>query len=140
MKPLFVYGILQFPEILVALLGHTVRMETATLPGYERCRKSSRNGVMRGPGILASLDATVSGFLLLDLSVEDRTVIDLLEGKYDRTPIVVKQNGDTISAEVYFPGDTSDYIREPWEPEEFKKTGLDYYVTVRIPEILRSKS
>ncbi len=140
MKPLFVYGILQFPEILVALLGHTVRMEAATLHGYERCRKPLRNGIMRGPGIIASQDAAVSGFLLLDLSSEDLTTIDILEGKYDRTPITVICDGKHTSAEVYFPTDTSDYIHEPWDPDAFKKLGLQYYINVRIPEILQTES
>jgi hypothetical protein len=138
-KPLFVYGILQFQEILTALLGHAVRMERATLSGYERCRKPVTNGIMRGPGILVSPSAEVSGFLLTDLSAKDLVVIDVLEGQYDRTPILVKQNGVMVAAEVYFPTDTSNFIPEPWDPEEFRRTGLDFYVKVRIPEILNSK-
>jgi hypothetical protein len=138
MEPLFVYGILQFEAILLALLGHTVRMEPAILKGYERCKKASPTAVVRGPGLLPSEVTEVEGMLLFDLTETDLAKIDVLEGNYDRTSIVVYKEGTPLDAEVYLPQDTKDYTRAPWDPEEFRAFGLDYYVTVRIPEILRT--
>jgi hypothetical protein len=138
--PLFTYGILQFPEILTVLLGEEnlpSKMLPAELEGYRRFRKPITNGIMRGPGIVASPRHSTRGTALFGLSEASLKIIDALEGGYGRIMTPIFTETFLTDAFVYIPKNLDVYaVEEPWDEEEFRAKGLEYYRTVRIPEIL----
>jgi gamma-glutamylcyclotransferase (GGCT)/AIG2-like uncharacterized protein YtfP len=76
---LFVYGTLQFPEVLRALLGRIPDSSATTLDGWRAAALARRTY----PGLVPA-NATVGGTLLTGLTAEELQVLDEYEsGPYD---------------------------------------------------------
>ncbi|MFI9510293.1 gamma-glutamylcyclotransferase family protein [Nocardia sp. NPDC052566] len=79
-QPLFAYGTLQFPQVLLGLLGRCPALEPAELPGW-------RSAVLPGllyPGLVPAPDSIARGVLLSGLSEGEWAVLDAFEDdEYD---------------------------------------------------------
>ncbi len=95
---LFVYGTLQLPEKLRALLGRVPRHELATLQGY-------RSGLVARadfPGIVPQQGNLVQGQILFSLAHQELECLDLYEGElYQRVRISAETSQGLQSAWVY---------------------------------------
>ncbi|MGW0249487.1 gamma-glutamylcyclotransferase family protein [Nocardia goodfellowii] len=83
---LFVYGTLQFPEVLTVLLGRCPELVPAELPGWRVAALPGRvyPGLVREPGALAR------GMLLCGLEPAEWLVLDSFEDdEYDLRPVVL---------------------------------------------------
>lgn len=143
---LFVYGTLMFPEVtnhleiascdLAGNPSSELRRAKATLLGYERFTVRFRE---RGnfPAIVPAPDA-INGDVFFDLTDESIRKLDLFEGVkegyYVRKSIrvghaLLPDAHEPIQAETYVCGDLiRDKLDGPWDPEQFRKNELDWYV------------
>ncbi|WP_332685782.1 gamma-glutamylcyclotransferase family protein [Devosia sp.] len=100
---LFVYGTLQDPDVLGAVLGRPVDMSSlrhATAPGYRAVFYPGRVY----PALVRVPAATASGLLLEGLSQLDLSVLDAFEGdEYRRDAIIVRVAGEQRQAGTYLP-------------------------------------
>ncbi|MCO5971271.1 gamma-glutamylcyclotransferase family protein [Actinoallomurus soli] len=118
---LFVYGTLQFPELLAALLGRVPERRPAGARGW-------RAAVLPGrayPGLVPG-EATVHGFLLTGLTMEEWRALDTFEGPaYERTRITLI---DGRAAWSYVWIATAEAGAGEWSPQEFAARHLPAYV------------
>jgi gamma-glutamylcyclotransferase (GGCT)/AIG2-like uncharacterized protein YtfP len=100
---LFVYGTLQDPDVLGAVLGRPVdisRLRQATAPGYRAVFYPGRVY----PALVGAPDAAAAGLLIEDLSPLDLAVLDAFEGEeYRRDAIAVSLAGQQHQAGTYLP-------------------------------------
>ncbi|MGW4030713.1 gamma-glutamylcyclotransferase family protein [Streptomyces sp. NPDC004838] len=116
---LFVYGTLQFPEVLRALLGRVPRTAPATASGWRPAVLDHRVY----PGLVAA-DQDVSGLLLDDLNREEWRALDTFEGdEYDLRQIPLTDG--THGWAYVWPG--SDVLPENWDPAHFRTHHLTAY-------------
>lgn len=103
--PLFVYGTLRDPDLIVAVLGRPLRPGTvhpARAPGFRVVQYPGRiyPGITRAPG------AAAEGLLLTGLSPFERDLLDAWEGEeYRRGPIatVLADEPELHEADAYLP-------------------------------------
>ncbi|MGQ4614926.1 gamma-glutamylcyclotransferase [Nocardia sp. R7R-8] len=77
---LFVYGTLQFPEVLTALLGRVPALQPAELPGWRAAALPRR----LYPGLVAAAHGRARGCVLTDLTATEWTILDAFEDdEYD---------------------------------------------------------
>lgn len=97
-QKLFVYGTLQFPEILKRLTGKIFTMKPATLNGFKRC-------CVKGcdyPALIETKDAITNGIILENVDEKSLKAIDYFEGdEYEKTGVTVLVNGLEVSAITY---------------------------------------
>jgi len=119
---LFVYGTLQFPEVLHALLGRVPPMTPAVLRGW-------RAAVLPGrpyPGLVPAPGKEVPGWVLADLDAHEWTILDAFEGDaYDRITVTLA-GGRT--ATTYRWRDPADVSATDWDPNTFAERTLAAYV------------
>ena len=100
---LFVYGTLQDPDVLGAVLGRAVApagLRRATAPGH---RAVSYPGRVY-PALVPFVDEAASGLIVEGLTALDLAVLDAFEGdEYRRQPIMVELDGQNHPAEAYIP-------------------------------------
>lgn len=93
--PLFVYGTLQFPEVLQAVLLRVPRLDPAQAPGHRVVRLDGRiyPGLVKAAG-------SARGFLIGDLTAAEWRILDEFEGdEYDVLPVgVVHRDGAPAGA------------------------------------------
>lgn len=115
---LFVYGTLQFPEILEAVTGHRFPGTTATLSGYRRRRLEHRPY----PGIVAAAEDT-TGRLYRDLDARSLERLDVFEGRiYERRRVETRtEEGVLEVAWTYVVADRYAYLMSPetWDARSF---------------------
>lgn len=101
--PLFIYGTLRDAEIVSAVLGRPIAVETlppAEAPGFAAVYYPGR----AYPALVPQAGASAPGLLISDLSPLDLTVLDAFEGEeYRRTSIVVHSHGADLAAVCYLP-------------------------------------
>jgi len=101
--PLFVYGTLRDPDILLAVLGHALepaQIVAATAPDHRIALYPKQVY----PGLIAARGETAQGTLLIDLSLDDLDRLDAYEGRdYARQTLRVKARGTIEVASVYMP-------------------------------------
>ncbi|WP_344236884.1 gamma-glutamylcyclotransferase family protein [Actinocorallia libanotica] len=118
---LFVYGPLQFPEILFALLGRVPSLIPAQAPGWRAT--ALPNHVY--PGLITAI-ATAPGCLITDLSPQEWRLLDAFEDPlYDLHQLTLS-NGRHGWA--YVCGPETEILPAPWSPEEFGQRHLATYV------------
>jgi gamma-glutamylcyclotransferase (GGCT)/AIG2-like uncharacterized protein YtfP len=71
---LFVYGSLQFPEVLFALLDRVPPHTPAQAPGWRATALPERVY----PGLVPA-DSTATGYLLTEITAQERQVVDAFE-------------------------------------------------------------
>ncbi|WP_067473123.1 gamma-glutamylcyclotransferase family protein [Nocardia amamiensis] len=87
---LFVYGTLQFPEVLAALLGRIPSLEPAELPGWRAAALPRRIY----PGLVVAPDGLTRGAVLDGLTAAEWAILDAFEDdEYDLRRILV---GDRV--------------------------------------------
>lgn len=102
-RPLFVYGTLQDPDLLAAVLGRPLRpgrLLRATAPGFRAVHYPGRvyPALVRRPG------GAASGLVLTDISRFERDVLDAFEGaEYRRQPVAVMIEEELHEADAYLP-------------------------------------
>ena len=126
---LFVYGTLQFPEILRALLNEVPDMTPAKLKGYRAASLKNR----MFPGLVKSDDSSTDGFVL-DLTVEQYGIIaawedeKYIEHYFQNKEITVEADTSSEVVQVFLWNDESSALPENWDKEKFYKTHLDEYL------------
>ena len=122
---LFVYGTLQFPEVLRALLGRVPDGSPTTLDGWRAAALARRPY----PGLVQA-DATVGGMLLTGLRAEELEVLDEYEsGPYDLRKLSL---ADGRPAWSYVWTDATCVLPSDWSADEFAAEHLhDFHVPQR---------
>jgi gamma-glutamylcyclotransferase (GGCT)/AIG2-like uncharacterized protein YtfP len=118
---LFVYGTLQFPEVLRALLGRTPDSSPITLDGWRAAALARRPY----PGLVPA-NATVPGILLTGLRADELAVLDEYEsGPYDLRELWLT---DGRAAWSYVWTDASCVLAADWSADEFAAEHLSGFV------------
>ncbi|MFC9996837.1 gamma-glutamylcyclotransferase family protein [Nocardia sp. NPDC127526] len=120
--PLFVYGTLQFPEVLLPLIGRTPASEPARLPGRRVAELPGRVY----PGLVAANDSAAQGFLLTGLTPAEWQVLDAFEDdEYDLVPISVHAGDREVYAWTY--AWTAEVSATDWSAPHFATAHLPRY-------------
>lgn len=118
---LFVYGTLQFPEVLRALLGRTPESSPITLDGWRAAALARRPY----PGLVPA-NATVGGMRLSGLRVEELEVLDEYEsGPYDLRELSLT---DGRPAWSYVWTDATYVLASDWSADQFASEHLSGFV------------
>ncbi|MGW6456293.1 gamma-glutamylcyclotransferase family protein [Streptomyces sp. NPDC055078] len=118
---LFVYGTLQFPEVLRALLGRIPRTTPAAASGWRAAALDRRVY----PGLVAA-EQVATGLRLDDLTPQEWRVLDDFEDdQYALRPIPL--SGGTHGWAYVWPD--LDVLPENWDPEEFRARHLRAYAS-----------
>ncbi len=117
---LFVYGTLQVPVVMKALIARVPEGVKATLPGYARYRLAGHVF----PGILMEATECVEGILYSGMTKAELEVIDAFEdGMYTRRRVEVHAaRGGTVAALTYTLRDDAAGLarrNDPWSLERF---------------------
>ncbi|MCZ0975914.1 gamma-glutamylcyclotransferase [Streptomyces albulus] len=117
---LFVYGTLQFDDVLEALIGRIPSRTPASAPDW---RAAALEGRVY-PGLVAAPGAAASGLLLTDLSTEEWAILDSFEDdRYDLREVTLS-SGERGWAYIWPDGQ----VRiENWDAEEFSAQHLRAY-------------
>lgn len=140
---LFVYGTLQFPEVLLPLLGRCPDLAPVELTGWRAAALPGRVY----PGLVSSVRATVRGVVLSGLSAGEWAVLDAFEDdEYDLRPVDFgddpgarwgrrPENPDLAGTARSAPGVvwtyvwTADVTPHDWRAEEFAAEHLTVFAT-----------
>ncbi|WP_067547572.1 gamma-glutamylcyclotransferase family protein [Nocardia crassostreae] len=121
--PLFVYGTLQFPEVLTELIGRTPESERAVLLG--RRAAALPEGVY--PGLMIANTAVAQVFLLSGLTSAEWQVLDAFEDdEYDLIPVSVRAGEREVYAWTY--AWTAEALPTNWSPQAFTTDHLPTYI------------
>ncbi|MFD9793748.1 gamma-glutamylcyclotransferase family protein [Streptomyces sp. NPDC059070] len=129
---LFVYGTLQFDDVLRALLGRVPATRAATANGW-------RAAALKGrvyPGLIPSGQQTASGLLLTDLSDTEWRILDNFEDdsyELQQLPLAAGSHGWAY----LWPG--HDVLPLNWDASAFRSDHLTAYVArcaARRPTLL----
>jgi hypothetical protein len=125
---LFVYGTLQFANIVGPILGYIPAASPAILSGWVRLRVKNQNY----PGILPLADAQkaglwlqnrseVSGLLYVDLTSADLQTLDRYEGvEYERQLVGLRSNQcQSVWTYVFQPSFYRRLLPQTWESDDF---------------------
>ena len=130
MQRLFVYGTLEFPEVVNHLLGTELRGENAVLNGYARYMLVNRHY----PGIIRRPNARVEGILYHGITPKYLRLLDRYEDEiYERKMIqVTDSQGHCIDAWSYviplrFKKELTSL---PWNREKFANHHLKRFLNV----------
>lgn len=116
---LFVYGTLQLPEKLQALIGRVPVSVAAELIGF-RCGIVARADF---PGIAPCSSAVTIGLLLSGLTAKELSTLDEYEGElYQRVSVQVQTASAPFSSWVYqiVPWARNRVTHEPWTIEGYR--------------------
>ncbi|WP_235828508.1 gamma-glutamylcyclotransferase family protein [Actinomadura rubteroloni] len=120
-EALFVYGTLQFPDVLRALIGRVPEHEAASAAGWRAAALPGRVY----PGLVPAA-ATVRGVLLSGLALAEWRILDAFEGPgYDREPVLLL---DGRSAWVYTYPLEAEVGDDDWSSAAFADRHLPAYV------------
>ncbi len=125
-KKLFVYGTLQFPEILKRLTGKTFSSKPAILSDYQRCSVTDCDY----PALIPKKGAKTEGFILEDMDDVCFKAIDLFEGdEYEKKDVTVIVDDDKVEATVYVWNAEKDKLLDlDWDATLFEKKFLNKYL------------
>ena len=120
--PLFVYGTLRDPDLLVGVLGRSLRADVAlaaAAPGFRAVLYPNRvyPALLRSPGTAAA------GLVLMDLSPFERDLLDAYEGEEYRRQVLPVMIGEELhEAEAYMPAIAVPADAAPWSLEHWQAT------------------
>lgn len=124
---LFAYGTLQFPEVLIELLGRCPRFVPAALPGW-------RAAVLPGlvyPGLVPAPGVSAPGVVLTGLTAAEWRILDAYEDEqYDLRSVRLDR-----SRSVWTYAWRAEVGAQTWRPELFAATYLTDFVTRLAREI-----
>lgn len=120
---LFVYGTLQFPEVLLAVLGRVPTMSAVTLPGW---RAAALPGAVYPGLVRAAPPRAATGRLLEGLGPGEWDVLDEFEGDaYERRRVPLD---DGRTPWTYVWRAAHDVAPHDWDPAAFVVAELPAYV------------
>ena len=125
MENLFVYGTLQFPQIVKRLTGNVFKATPATLTGYKRC-------LVKGcdyPAVFKNAHSKVNGMLLENVDEISMQQILFFEGnEYEKIKVRVIAGDRTTDAFTFVWKNDVDLLEDTdWDQEEFEKESLQKY-------------
>jgi gamma-glutamylcyclotransferase (GGCT)/AIG2-like uncharacterized protein YtfP len=126
---LFVYGTLQFPEILRALLNEVPNMTPARLGGYRAASLKNR----MFPGLVKSDNSIVDGFVL-DLTRKQYDVIAAWEDEkyikhyFESKEITVTTERSAEALLAFMWNEPKLVLSENWDKEKFYSENLETYI------------
>jgi gamma-glutamylcyclotransferase (GGCT)/AIG2-like uncharacterized protein YtfP len=113
-RPLFVYGTLRDPDVLLLVLGHLPDPATVVTARALDCRCVYYPG-RTYPALLQAPGETAPGTLLTALTGADIAALDSFEGEeYSRRSIEIIVNSVLVTADVYWPVATISPDAESW--------------------------
>lgn len=131
MQWLFVYGTLEFPEVVRKLLGATLDGEKAILRGFARYLLVNREY----PGIVRDPDSSVDGVLYQGVTPKYIRLLDRYEDNiYDRQRVqVINAKGEPVDAWAYIipPKYRRELSTAPWQRDAFRCKHLKRFLNVR---------
>lgn len=127
--PLFSYGTLQAPEVILSVIGRRPAGEAARLPGWRVFQMVNA----RYPGIVpGGENDDAPGILYRGISKGELLTLDRFEGpQYERREIeVLGTEGIPLSAWVYVVKEDrlSEVTEAPWRLEGFLESGLPEFM------------
>lgn len=126
----FVYGTLQYPKILLALLGRVPVSEQAVVNGYVRYGVKGEPF----PAVIQCQDSQVPGLLLSGLDPDEMEILDEYEGEqYAKCSVdAVVDGGDIRKTLLYVWKD--EYIDwldgKEWDRDAFETIHFDAYYSM----------
>lgn len=136
---LFVYGLLQHPEVLQPLIGWVPDMTPARLEGHVR-RVLVHEDFEPCAVAVAEPGQAIEGVVLHGLNARSLAQLDVFEvvdqGIYQRAPVMVcLASGESLACEVYLRGaalaDT--HLGGHWNQANFQQEHMDYVLTELVP-------
>ncbi|MFI9404397.1 gamma-glutamylcyclotransferase family protein [Nocardia sp. NPDC052316] len=128
---LFVYGTLQFPEILEVLIGRVPQRQPATAPGWRVATLTDR----LYPGLVPAPNGLAHGTILSGLTPAEWEILDAFEDdEYDLRPIQLADSTHPIWTYVW----TSAVAQDDWRSQDFATTYLTQF-TVHCAEWRRNR-
>ncbi|WP_107660724.1 gamma-glutamylcyclotransferase family protein [Nocardia suismassiliense] len=117
---LFVYGTLQFPEVLEVLIGRVPPLQPATAPGWRVATLTDR----LYPGLVPAPNALAHGTVLSGLTPAEWQILDAFEDtEYDLRTIQLTDSTDPAWTYIW----TSAVTQEDWHPQTFATTHLTQF-------------
>ena len=134
MPHLFVYGSLQFPELVTALTGEQFPYVPVTLNGFVRGRATGRDY----PGIVQKPGSITDGFLMEDVDEKSMQILTFFEGdEYTKQQVTVFSSDKKISAFTFvWISDNDLLVEADWDADAFKNKSLKIYLNKVVPETL----
>ncbi|WP_405138887.1 gamma-glutamylcyclotransferase family protein [Nocardia sp. NBC_01388] len=121
--PLFVYGTLQFPEVLIELLGRAPELEPARVLGQRAAVLPDRVY----PGLTSANGSVTQGFLLNGLTADEWQILDTFEDdEYELRPIPVHTGNRHTYAWTY--AWTDAVTPGEWSAQRFAADHLADYI------------
>ena len=136
---LFVYGTLQFPEILRALIGTTPELLPARLKGYRVAALTDRVF----PGLVKENTSTAKGFIV-ELTDDQYDIIaawedeEYVEYLFHSEEISVNTTTSSQTVLAFLWNNESLVLPENWDREKFMQNYLQDYAENRIPHFLKT--
>lgn len=119
---LFVYGTLQFPEVLEVLIDRVPQRATATAPGW---RVAALPGRLY-PGLIPAPNAVASGLVLNGLTPGEWKILDAFEDdEYDLRTIQLTNAATSAATYVW----TAAVAQDDWRRDQFTADHLSAFVT-----------
>lgn len=138
---IFVYGVLCFDSVLLALLKRVPKKTPRRVDGY-RARTIQLETFAPFPVLLADPQQSVDGFILHDLTSTELLILDRYESGehhyYDRVALFVYQ-GSNIG--YYRPTQRlldDGFLGEPWVPQTHLESYAETYITDVISDFFDS--
>lgn len=137
MTDIFVYGTLQFPEIVFALTGKNFKTKEAVLENYAIYKIDSEEGMC--PAIIPEKGSSVQGKILFDIDSESMNIIDFFEGdNYEKKKLLVESEKRNFEVLVYvWKENLKHFLKGPWSKEEFEKNYIENCLNYTIPRVLK---
>lgn len=116
---LFVYGTLQFPEVLTALLGRVPSLEPAELAGWRAAALPRR----LYPGLVAAAHGRARGAVLTGLSATEWRILDAFEDdEYDLRQVRLEGRNAPVWTYVWtVAADSADWERDRFAAEHLAR-------------------
>ena len=139
MKDIFVYGTLQFHEVVSALTGKNFNSKKAVLKDHKIYQIDPRDKTGMCPAAIPEKGSFIEGRILFDVDEESFNKIDFFESnKYTKQELIVEAENKEFKALVFVWKDSlKAELKGPWSKEEFEKKYLDNCLKNTIPEVLK---
>lgn len=119
---LFVYGTLQFPEVLEVLIDRVPQRRPATASGW---RVAALPGLLY-PGLVAQSNAVAHGLVLDGLTAREWEILDAFEDdQYDLRAIPLTAAADPAWTYIW----TAPVTQHDWHPDHFAIDHLPQFLT-----------
>ncbi|CAH0990077.1 hypothetical protein SIN8267_00160 [Sinobacterium norvegicum] len=143
MKKIFAYGLLQYPDLLNALIGKALPIASASLLDYRR-RSIDHPAVSTIAMAVEEPGHRIEGVVISQVDAQSLAILDafemLDEGWYSRRSVTVQMDdGTEQQAELYCVGAlAAGNIGGDWPEEQFYQANYQHYIEHIIPDFLQT--